>query len=157
MIRVKKNIFPQNLMRTQIRKFVLSLPGPKSYCDCENLCSKVELEHVLPKFIIKKQGVTSKTALNDPHNLYSCCSYINRNKGCKVVGVDYDCAEFNGILSRSCLYMNQQYNLKVDKNWIRTWKNFALYYPPHEFEYERNEIIYQQTGIVNPFLFSRKD
>lgn len=141
------------------RKFILELPGIASYCNCEKLCSKLEIEHVYPKILLKKK-LDRKLFLianSDPHNLFSCCSYLNKQKGYSLLGKNYDAGIFNGMLARSCLYMNFSYNLKTEKEIVTIWNNYSLLYPPFSFEYERSEIIGKYTGKVNPFIVNYKD
>ena len=140
-------------MRQSLKKFILSLPGPKSYCHCESVCSNIEIEHVLPKSILKKTLIrkTFKEANRDPHNLYTCCSKLNRDKAL-LLGQNYVAYDFSGMLGRSCLYMNYAYGLNIKDRIVNTWNNFSLLYPPLPFEYERAKIIYLKTGKRNTFI-----
>ena len=145
------------MKRKVLREFILSLPGTNSYCECENPCSNIEVEHVIPKKELKDR-IDKKLylkAVNDPHNLFRCCSYLNRQKGCQVLGstlesdIDF---QYYGMLSRSCLYMDHMYNLKFNPLLIHKWVNFSTLFPPFNFERERNKLIYEKTGKINIFI-----
>lgn len=146
-------------MKPKLRKFILELPGPISYCDCNSLCSKPEIEHVYPKMLLRKKlsGKLFISANKDPHNLFKSCSQINRKKGCLLLGDGFDAYEFNGMLARSCLYMNYTYSLETDKTIILRWRNFSLLYPPLHFEYERSHMIKESFNHSNPFIDLYKD
>lgn len=136
------------------RRFILSLPGPVSYCSCDSLCSQLTLEHVLPKSFIKTRTCQNqfKLANRDPHNLFSCCQLLNSEKSNHILGVSYDAEEHSGRLARACLHMNEHYRLATNPDWVQIWKNFSLLYPPDSAEYLRNELITEKTGIKNRFI-----
>ena len=136
-----------------IKSFIKKLPGPKSYCKCDRLCSALEIEHVVPKMILKT-GFDFNSAKNDPHNLYACCSIINRDKGHKLFAKDFLLGDsyHKGALSRSCLYMYETYSLPIDKKVVAIWRHFHKDYPPHSFEIQRNALIQDFCGKHNYFL-----
>lgn len=136
------------------RRFILELPGPASYCSCDSICSGLEIEHVLPKSFIKRRTSPKKfsQANRDPHNLFSCCQILNREKSHFILGVDYDAEEHNGRLARACLHMNAHYNLGSEDWWVKVWNNYSLLYPPEPTEYARNRIIYEKTGVRNKYI-----
>ena len=133
------------------RNFILNLPGFNSYCNCDKLCSAIQIEHVMPRRVLKKSKQFS-IADKDPHNLYRCCHVLNREKGSLVLGQGYHGNEFGGMLARSCLYMNYKYDLKFHFKTVTTWNNLSLFYPPFEFEYRRSEIIKEKIGNANIFI-----
>jgi len=136
-----------------IKRFIRKLPGPLSYCKCDNLCSPLEVEHVVPKMILKT-GFDFNTSKKDPHNLYMCCSKINRDKGHQLFGKDFvlDNSYHKGALSRSCLYMYETYNLPIDKKIVAIWRHFHRNYPPLSFEIQRDLVIQEFYGKNNYFL-----
>jgi endonuclease I len=138
----------------RIRKFVLNLPGPFSYCDCLDQCSNLQLEHALPKSLLKKSlsGKKFLLAEADPHNLFSCCQKINRKKSNLILLEDFSVNQHNGRLTRACLYMNSKYDLELNSEWIHRWRNHSLLYPPESSEYLRNDIISERTGVRNKFI-----
>ena len=69
------------------KNLVRVMPGPKSYCKCERMCSQVTVDHVIPKSFIKR--TMSISCANDLHNLYPCCSKLNGEKGSKLFGKDF--------------------------------------------------------------------
>lgn len=142
------------MSRRGLRNFVRLLPGPQSYCTCENLCSQLTIEHVIPKSLIKQAGRNPGVA-NDLHNIYPCCKNLNQKKGSLLFGKDFllaDGSQHTGALARSCLYMYDQYELPIDSRVVSLWKVFNDNYVPEEFEYHRNEIIYNKTGTTNPYF-----
>lgn len=141
-------------MRKSLRKFILELPGANSYCECQFPCSKIEIEHVYPKSLLKAKldKKLFAKANQNPHNLYKCCSYLNRKKSSLLLGEPYVRDEFNGMLARACLYMDYTYNLNNTDRTISTWTNYSLLYPPFPFEYERSKKIYEYTGSSNIFI-----
>ena len=141
-------------MKKNIRNFVLNLPGLNSYCNCEFPCSPIEIEHALPKSLLKKQlnTKTFKIANTDAHNLFRCCSQLNREKSNNLLGENYFPDEYSGMLARACLHMTFTYNMKFDEKLIRRWKNYSIMYRPEQFEYERARIIYLETRKLNYFI-----
>ena len=140
-------------MTKRLRQFILQLPGVNSYCDCETLCSQIEVEHVMPRKILMQRLDLKefKIANRDPHNLYKCCHMLNSEKGSLVLD-KYLGYEFGGMLARSCLYMDSRYLLNFEPELIKTWNNLSSFYPPFHFEYSRSKIIAEYTGNVNPFI-----
>lgn len=134
------------------KKFIKLLPGPQSYCKCESLCSPLTVEHVVPKAFIKKSGRSMETA-NNLHNLYPCCSKLNGDKGSMLFGKDFvldnETSYHTGPLARSCLFMYDYYDLPVDKKVVALWRVLDEVHPPEEFEFMRNDIIYQRSKIDN--------
>jgi len=130
-----------------MKQLIKSLPGPKSYCNCNQLCSPMELEHVMPKKVLRErlEGKLLKKAFNDPHNIYNCCRKINRKKDCLIPIIEFNKPYFNGLLSRSCLYMNHCYNLGFDRETINRWKISSLLHEPTDSEIKRSRIISKNT------------
>ena len=141
-------------MKNGLKKFVKNLPGPESYCHCLIRCSPIQIEHVFPQKILPKQ----KRILNDPHNLYTCCAAINKEKGPKLFGRDFILdntkCDHQGALARSCLYMYDTYELDniVDGKTVALWKVLDEIYEPLDFEYERNEMIFDYNGTWNHYI-----
>lgn len=138
-----------------LRSFIELLPGPQSYCKCQSLCSQLTIEHVIPKSLIKRSGL-SKSCANDLYNIYPCCSRLNGDKGSLIFGKDFlfnsDNSNHTGALSRTCLYMYEKYNLSIDTKTVSLWRELDKVHVPQEFEITRNDIIYRKTGVYNPFL-----
>ena len=137
-----------------MRSFVLQLPGPVSYCECNQICSRLTVEHVLPKSLLKRNLSKSKfhQANQDPHNLFSCCQKLNQAKSNLVLGINYDIGEHNGRLARACLHMNDFHKLALDEEMLFRWRNFSLLYPPDSQEYLRNALIKDKFGINNKYI-----
>lgn len=137
-----------------MRSFVLQLPGPASYCECTQLCSRLTVEHVLPKSLLKRKLPATKfhQANQDPHNLFSCCQKLNQAKSNLLLGVNYDIGEHNGRLARACLHMNDFYKLALDEKILLRWRNFSLLYPPDIQEHLRNALINDKMGINNEYI-----
>ena len=140
--------------KIRLRSFILSLPGPLSYCDCQTPCSRLELEHVLPKSVLKRSlsGKTFQQANKNPHNLLTCCRPLNQEKSNLVLAINYDSESHNGRLARACLYMNDFYQIGFDTEIVTRWKNFSLLYPADREEYLRNSLIYDKTGLNNKYI-----
>lgn len=139
------------------RRLILSLPSPKSYCDCRTSCSQTTLDHVIPKSVLKRKLNKKKfrKANVDMHNLFPCCLRLNQQKGAKIL--DYDnftisCEGNIGYLYRSCLYMNWKYNLEFPRDIVLKWKYKSILYPVRNFELVRNEEIKNKQGNDNIFL-----
>jgi len=143
-----------------LRTFIRSLPGPKSYCKCETLCSQLTIEHVVPKSFIKRAGHTNKAA-NDLHNIYPCCQKLNGIKSNKLYGKNFILDEKNsyhvGALARACLYMYDEYNLPFDGKTVAMWRILDYNYPPKLFELTRNDKIVELKGTKNHYLSSWLD
>lgn len=143
-------------MKKSLRNFILNLSGPpSSYCTCNKLCSPIEIDHVVPQKFLK-QKITDKKklsdALNDPHNLYRCCSYKNRKKGHNLLTQNYPGDEFSGLLARSYLYMIWRYSISTDKNLFSTAESMNTLHSPFTFERKRMEEIRFYNGQTNPFI-----
>lgn len=139
----------------RIRKTVLNLPGPISYCTCDRACSQRTVDHVVPQSLIKKQmkGRSDlKKALNDYHNLYGCCRELNQKKSNKLLGKNYRKNGHESYLARSALYMNETYKLNVDRKIVRKWKTMSIMEEPHEFEKVRSLAIQIEQGNGNPYI-----
>ena len=147
-------------MKNSVRKFIKSLPGPKSYCDCNKLCSSLEIEHVVPIYLLNKNKKNNyknyKKSINDPHNLYVCCREINRKKGTRLVGKEFYPDKYEGMLARSSLYMNWKYDLSIDALTLDCWEIMDWCCGPKKFEHDRNKIIQNKTGDINPFISNHK-
>lgn len=143
-------------MKTTTRKFVLSLPGPKSaYCKCDKICSTTHIDHVMPKYELRRRIKNENLllmALNDPHNLYACCSLQNLSKGKKLLTSKHTGNEYSGIISRAYLYMNYVYNLEFDEYEIGTWKSMNMLHEPAPFERYRAKLITVYTGRKNFYI-----
>jgi len=143
-------------MNKGIKTFVLELPGPpSSYCNCKIICSSLEIDHAMPKKILKEIKNRNKRleALNDPNNLYRCCLSKNRKKSDSILNEKNPGNPFNGIISRSLLYMNHEYSLNFNSKFVSLWKGYSLMFPPYEFEKKRNLEIGSYYGKFNPFIF----
>ena len=150
-------------MKHKFKGIVRNLPGPQSYCKCDKLCSKLEVEHVIPKEILKKHPQFNQSFI-DLNNLYTCCKRMNRQKGTDLFGkhfmLDNEKSFHTGALARACLHMNEVYSLKIDKKIVAIWKELHQNHAPHDFEFERDEIIYEITQRGNIYLedyFQDKD
>lgn len=141
-------------MRQRYRKFILDLPGTNSYCNCEEPCSPIEIEHAYPRALLKRKldRRTFLIANKDPYNLHKCCRNINSKKGNYLLGKTYFGDEFSGMIARSCLYMDETYSLQNDTKLVKMWNNFSLMYPPFETEFDKAEIIKKHTGKSNFFI-----
>jgi len=137
------------------RNLILNLRGPQStYCNCNKLCSSLEIDHVLPAWYIRQNvdKKSLKSSLLDPHNLYRCCSSINRKKGASLLDVNSTGQEISGLMSRSYLYMNWKYDIYFDEEILFYLKTMSIINKPFPFEIERSQKIYEKTGKKNPFI-----
>jgi len=141
-------------MRKTIREFVLTLKGPTStYCNCSSPCSNLEVDHVLPVWYVKQElEDNANPALRDPHNLYRCCSNMNKKKGPFMLESKFIGNEISGLLARSYLYMNWRYDIHFDDTILSYLKSMSIINSPFEFEKKRAEEILIKTGNVNPFV-----
>jgi len=150
-------------MKKSVREFVLRrLPGPDSYCSCDYHCTKIVIDHVIPKKIIKEQISNKKVynkAINDPHNLYRCCESINREKGYSLFGKNFydkkDKSLFS-YLARPGLYMQWKYNLNFDKETVNFWKDCDMFRGPMDFEIERSNLIFEKYQLQNPYTLKNR-
>ena len=94
--------------------------------------------------------------MNNPHNLFTCCSKINRQKGAELFGKDFildnQKTDHQGALARASLYMYDTFDLSIDGKTVALWKILDKIYEPLEFEYERNEMIFDYNGTFNHYL-----
>ena len=144
-------------MKNSIRKFIQNLPGPKSYCGCNKLCSPLEIEHVVPISLLKqKKNKNYKKSINDPHNLFYVCSEINSKKSSALLLEDYMPPDrlHLSYLSRAALYMDWKYELSVSPELLLKWKYWALQSEIISFELEKNQTIVESELKYgdNPFL-----
>lgn len=155
-------------MRQSVKKVVRKLPGLTSYCSCVKSCSNVEVDHLIPKFLLKQKSNQYNKSINDMHNLFRCCTKINNPKGCKILGDDWVVSKdndwvvskdnndlayvHNSYLARAALYMDMQYDLNVSKDLLLIWKNMALQTEIFEFEKQRHNIIKTHQKTENPFI-----
>lgn len=142
-------------MKKGLRNFILNLPGPpSSYCTCNKLCSDVEIDHVVPqKFLKENINKKLENALNDPHNLYRCCSHKNREKGHSLLNKKKEAGDdFSGLLARSYLYMIWKYNIEISKEILTEIKTMNNLHSPFIFERNREAEIKYYTGQGNPFI-----
>jgi hypothetical protein len=147
-------------MKKNIKKFVLELPGPNSsYCRCRNACSKLEIDHVMPKKILRQKIKNKRLieAFNDPHNLYKCCLIKNRRKSCSILTFENSNNVSDGLMARSLLYMNDKYSLKFNLKTVSVWEKISIKCPPEYFEIERSSIIQTKFKISNSFIKSFRD
>lgn len=137
-----------------VKRIVRELPGFKSYCSCTTMCSNMEVDHLIPKSFLSKVLVNGhfRNANQDMHNLFRCCTTINRPKSNLMLGVDWDAGDHNGYLARSALYMDMQYELSISDETLIKWKEMAIRIEPLEFEFVRNEIIIGHQNNDNPFI-----
>ena len=137
------------------KNFVRALPGPQSYCKCESLCSPLEVEHVIPKSILKKHSDFRKSQKN-AHNLYMCCRKMNRQKGSDLFGRDFildnEQSYHTGALARACLHMYDTYALQLPPKTVALWRMLDDNHEPYGFEYQRNELIVERWGVPNLYL-----
>ncbi|AYV76837.1 MAG: endonuclease I [Barrevirus sp.] len=137
------------------KSFIKRLPGPQSYCKCTNLCSPLEVDHVIPKAFIRKSGFPNKVS-NDLHNLYPCCSKINLDKTDKIFGQDFlfstDQTIHTGAVARACLYMYDTYQLPIKSTTVSLWRQLDKIHEPKEFEISRNNLIFDVTKRKNHYL-----
>ena len=160
-----------------VKNFVKILPGPLSYCNCKKACSRIEVDHVIPIYEIRKQILDNKNiprdenldmniinsnilkkytnAIKNPHNMYRCCSKINRLKDSSLFGKDFYKNKDKSLysyLARSCLYMGWKYNLDFDEELIDFWKTCTLFKSPWNFERERSAMIFKNYKLENPYI-----
>lgn len=137
-----------------IKKVVLDLPGPLSYCGCKELCSRATVDHLIPKRILKEQlRHDYGYAVSDMHNLFRCCAEKNSEKADKILDLNYTPYPSHGAYqARAALYMKTEYRLKVPADLLQQWKIMALSESPFPFERERNRIIEEEQGTRNPFV-----
>ena len=137
-----------------VKRIVRELPGFTSYCSCTSMCSNTEVDHLIPKSFLSKTLMNGyfRNANKDMHNLYRCCTNINRPKGKKMLGIDWDAEDHNAYLARSALYMDMKYELGVSEELLLVWKEMAIKVEPLEFEFVRNEIIIGHQNNDNPFI-----
>ena len=138
-----------------VKSLVQELPGPKSYCNCERLCSPITIDHVVPKKILK-QGMNFRESSVDPHNLYACCQKLNQEKASLVFGnhfmLNNDVSEHTGALARSSLYVYDRYRVPFDGKIRALWRQLHSIHEPKQFEYDRDDIIFEYTGTRNHYL-----
>jgi endonuclease I len=141
-------------MKKGLRNLVLNLPGPpSSYCTCDKLCSSIQIDHVVPqKFLKEKINKNLKNALNDPHNLYRCCSNKNKQKGHSLLNKKEAGNDFSGLLARSYLYMIWKYDIEVSKEFLTEIKTMNNLHSPFVFERNREAEIRSHTNQGNPFI-----
>lgn len=140
-------------MRKTTRDFVLSLKGPKClYCNCFPLCSKVEIDHIVPVSFLR--NVSSNKCLDDPHNLYPCCSFLNQRKGSSLIVIDnhFIGNEISGVVARTYMYMQWKYNIFFPHKMLSHLRSMSLLHKPFEFEKERSIEIRNKYNLVNPFI-----
>ena len=117
-------------------------------------------EHVFPQSFMKHYSKASK----DMHNIYltnyytnnlrsnyKFSQYVNENISKKVY---IPCNYSRGIIARSLVYMKYTYPLLnlsnvIDYNIIILWNDL---YPPTDFEFKKNNIIYNYQGNKNIFI-----
>ena len=142
-------------MNKSVRKFVLDLKGPVStYCNCKNPCSRLEIDHVIPIWFLKRNVKRKylKSAINDPHNLYRCCRKLNGEKGGIMLDAKYKTDERTGLMSRSYLYMTWRYDLTFYNEYLNDLNTMSFIHQPEKFEIKRNLKIAENTGLENPFI-----
>ena len=141
-----------------MKRFVKSLPGPISYCNCVKACSDIQVDHVIPEAYLKQKIPNNprklQKALKDPHNMYSCCENINQRKADKMLGKDFSTGQNDPHLSRAALYMNETYELDVEEDILHKWKVMNMEMEPWDFEYERSNKIKKRNGKGNKFVGS---
>lgn len=138
-----------------MRKFIRTIPGPMSYCNCVKGCSEIQVDHVVPKSFLKSNIKNPKNlarAVNDGHNMYTCCENINQSKDDKLLGVNFTAGKNNNHLARSALYMNSTYDLNVDQEVLHTWEVMSMEMEPWEFEILRSKLIKDRQGEGNKFI-----
>jgi len=143
-------------MKKFLRNLVLNVDGPTcTYCNCIKPCSNLEMDHVLPAWYLKQElkgGKILFAGLNDPHNIYRCCSDLNRKKGPFMLDVKFTGNEITGLMARSYLYMNWKYNILFDEDTLKFLNTMTIINPPFKFEYERSRQIREVTGKKNIFV-----
>ncbi len=148
------------IMPSDIKRLIRALPGPKSYCKCTVMCSPLEIEHVIPKSYLKQSFSKSKSdvipnAVWNPHNLFTCCSYLNRLKADNLYGDKFFLPTNSyhyGALARASLYMTEYYNLKMSNEIVQYWIDNHNKHPPQPFEFRRNEMIFKNVMKSNSYL-----
>lgn len=139
-----------------MRKFVATLDGPPcTYCSCSKLCSKSTVDHVVPVSYLQTRigsRAVRQRAINDPHNLYRCCSKLNGEKGARLLSEADNENPHSGLMARSYMYMNWRYQLDLDEYLLSTIKSLSLYQGPTMFERHRARLVYHYTGQSNPFI-----
>lgn len=143
------------MLRSSLKNFIRLLPGPFSYCSCTRPCSPLEIEHVVPRKILKTSNRYAAAA-RDPHNLFMCCRQINQSKNHQIYGhgffIDDQFSRHHGALARACLYMTDVYELRFPPHIIQYWFLQHKDHPPHAFEWYRQEYIFERTLKRNHYL-----
>jgi len=121
-------------------------------------------EHIFPQSFTKHYLKANK----DMHNIYltnyytnnlrsnkKFSQFVNENMNTKVF---IPCNYSRGLIARSLVYMKYTYpslNLSsvIDYNIIILWNTL---YPPNEFEFKKNNIIYTYQGNKNIFIEDSK-
>jgi len=121
-------------------------------------------EHIFPQSFTKHYLKANK----DMHNIYltnyytnnlrsnkKFSQFVNENMSTKVF---IPCNYSRGLIARSLVYMKYTYpslNLSsvIDYNIIILWNTL---YPPNEYEFKKNNIIYTYQGNKNIFIEDSK-
>jgi len=121
-------------------------------------------EHIFPQSFTKHYLKANK----DMHNIYLTNYYTNNlrsnKKFSQFVNVNMStkvfipCNYSRGLIARSLVYMKYTYpslNLSsvIDYNIIILWNTL---YPPNEYEFKKNNIIYTYQGNKNIFIEDSK-
>ena len=121
-------------------------------------------EHIFPQSFTKHYLKANK----DMHNIYLTNYYTNNLRSNKKFSqfvnenistkVFIPCNYSRGLIARSLVYMKYTYpslNLSsvIDYNIIILWNTL---YPPNEFEFKKNNIIYTYQGNKNIFIEDSK-
>lgn len=136
------------------RLIIKKLPGPISYCDCKKLCSRVEIDHVIPKSLLKRKTSRRFSSANrNMHNLHRCCHKVNNPKSAALIGLNYTTGLLihDSYLARIALYMDEKYDL-LDYKHIVKLKEISLTHKPFDYEIERNRIVTDIQGDNNDFI-----
>ncbi|QQF52654.1 endonuclease [Campylobacter fetus] len=64
----------------------------------------------------------------------------------------YPSERIRGMIARSYLYMNQKYDLNLDKNELALMQKWSNKYPPSRWEIKRNKLIKKAQGNYNEFI-----
>jgi hypothetical protein len=139
-----------------MREYILSLDGPPcSYCVCSKICTVAQIDHVVPKFLLKRKILDKellKQAMRDPHNLYRVCQRKNSEKGSSILSIQEAGDEFSGMKARSYLYMNKKYRLNFSHEYVELLKTIDRLHEPFPFEIRRAKKIMEDMKIENIFV-----
>jgi len=60
--------------------------------------------------------------------------------------------ELRGVITRTYLYFNRQYGMKISEQEMQKYQAWDKMYPPDAWEAERNKRIFKVQGSLNEFI-----